>query len=67
MTLQVRLKAASVIVVGNDVVAIRDGVKICVLMCDETVSLVDWQTMLLEYAAGQIGDKRANERGNLTG
>jgi hypothetical protein len=43
------------------------ALKICVLMCDETVSLVDWQTMLLEYAAGQIGDKSANEQRNLTG
>lgn len=41
MTLQVRLKAASVIIVaGSNAVAIRGGVKICVLMCDETVSLV---------------------------
>jgi hypothetical protein len=39
---------------NNDAVAIRDGVKICLLMCDETVSLVGWQTMLLVYAAGQI-------------
>jgi hypothetical protein len=32
--------AASVIAVGNNAVAIRGGVKICVLMCNETVSLV---------------------------
>jgi hypothetical protein len=39
---------------GNNAVAIRDGVKSCLLMCDEIVSLVGWQTMLLVYAAGQI-------------
>ena len=67
MTLQVRLKAASV---GcNNAVAIRDGVKICLLMCNGTVSLVGlvgWQTMLLVYAAGQIRDKRTDEQ-DLTG
>lgn len=57
---------STVVVVGNRVVASRDCVKIFVLMCDETVSLVGWQTMLLVYAAGQIGDKRADER-DLTG
>jgi hypothetical protein len=35
-------------------------------MCNETVSLVIWQTMLLVYAAGQIRDKRTDGQ-DLTG
>jgi hypothetical protein len=48
---------------NNDAVAIRDGVKICFSICDETVSLVGWQTMLLVYAAGQIA--KTKERLNV--
>jgi hypothetical protein len=65
MTPQVRLKAASVCS-SNNAVAIRDGVKICLMMCIETVSLVSRQAMLLVYAVGQIRDKRTDGQ-DLTG
>jgi hypothetical protein len=36
------------------------------MMCNETVSLVSWQTILLVYAAGQIRDKGTDGQ-DLTG